>query len=78
MVGEGVVVMMMMTMMRLVVVVVWGCVWAISLQLRCGDRLVGLTLRPFISPGVVADTQRCEVCLGEIVLLLPVMALFTD
>lgn len=74
MVGEEVVVMMMMVL----VVVVWGCVWAISLQLRCEDRLVGLTLRPFISPGVVADTQRCEVCLREIVLLLPVMALFTD
>lgn len=56
-------------MMVLVVVVV---VWAISLQLRCGDRLVGGTLRPFISAGVVADTQRCEVSLREMVPLLPV------
>lgn len=54
MVGEGVVVMTMrMAMVVGMVGVLWGAVWVISLRLRCGDRLVGLTLRPLISPGVV-------------------------
>lgn len=72
-----VVVMMIMMVGVLVLVVLVGCVWIIGLWLRCGDRLV-------VSPGggvvgvVGVDTQRCEVCLREITLLLRAMAVLTD